>query len=93
MLSAAGEMWASLEAQLAKNPSAMQEPWVRSLGGEDPLEKGMATGSSIPTQRETQREGPERLEAHWGGGCAPWASWPQDCQGSCVGLATRPSLP
>ena len=57
MLSAAEEMWASLQAQLAKNLPAMQEPRVRSLGEEDPLEKGMATGSSIPTQRETRREG------------------------------------
>ena len=30
-----------------KNPPAMQETWVRSLGWEDPLEKGMATHSSI----------------------------------------------
>ena len=30
-------------AQAVKNPSAMQENWVRSLGWEDPLEKGMAT--------------------------------------------------
>ena len=33
--------------QLVKNPSAMQETWVRSLGWEDPLEKGKATHSSI----------------------------------------------
>ena len=39
--------WASLVAQLVKNPPAMQETWVRSLGWEDPLEKGMATHSSI----------------------------------------------
>ena len=32
--------WASLVAQLVKNPQAMQETWVRSLGWEDPLEKG-----------------------------------------------------
>ena len=38
--------WASLVAQLAKNPPAMQETWVRSLGWEDPLEKGKATHSS-----------------------------------------------
>ena len=38
---------ASLVAQLVKNPPAMQETWVRSLGWEDPLEKGMATHSSI----------------------------------------------
>ena len=31
--------WASLVAQLVKNPPAMQETWVRSLGWEDPLEK------------------------------------------------------
>ena len=34
--------WASLVAQLIKNPPAVQETWVRSLGGEDPLEKGTA---------------------------------------------------
>ena len=34
---------ASLVAQIVKNPSAMQEAWVRSLGWEDPLEEGMAT--------------------------------------------------
>jgi len=39
--------WASLVAQLVKNPSAMQETWVPSLGWEDPLEKGKATHSSI----------------------------------------------
>ena len=39
--------WASLVAQLVKNPPAMQETWVQSLGWEDPLEKGKATYSSI----------------------------------------------
>ena len=34
-------------AQLVKNPPAMQEPWVRSLGWEGPLEKGNATPSSV----------------------------------------------
>ena len=34
-------------AQIIKNPPAMQETWVRSLGWEDPLEEGMATHSSI----------------------------------------------
>ena len=32
--------WASLVAQLVKNPPAMQDNWVRSLGWEDPLEIG-----------------------------------------------------
>ena len=39
--------WASLVAQLVKNPPAMQEAWVQPLGWEDPLEKGKATHSSI----------------------------------------------
>ena len=39
--------WASLVAQLVKNPRTMQETWVQSLGWEDPLEKGKATHSSI----------------------------------------------
>ena len=43
--------WASLGAQLVKNPPAMWETWVRSLGWEDPLEKGKATHSSILTWR------------------------------------------
>ena len=39
--------WASLVAQLVKNLPAMRKIWVRSLGWEDPLEKGKATHSSI----------------------------------------------
>ena len=34
-------------AQLGKNPPAMSETWVQSLGWEDPLENGKATHSSI----------------------------------------------
>ena len=34
-------------AQLVKNPLAMQETWVQSLGQEDPLEKEMTSHSSI----------------------------------------------
>ena len=41
--------WASLIAQLVKNPPTMQETLVRFLGWEDPLEKGMATHSSFVT--------------------------------------------
>ena len=43
--------WTSLVAQLVKNPPAMWETWVRSLGSEDPLEKGKATHSSILSWR------------------------------------------
>ena len=41
----------SLVAQTVKNLPAMQKTLVRSLGREDPLEKGMATHSSIPAWR------------------------------------------
>ena len=41
------EIWASLLAQLVKNLPAVQETYVRSLGWEDPLEKEVATHSSI----------------------------------------------
>ena len=45
-------MWASLVAQMVKNLPAMQETWVRSLGWEDPLEKGKTTQSSILAWRK-----------------------------------------
>ena len=38
---------ASLVAQMVKNLPEMRETWVQSLGGEDPLEKEMATLSSV----------------------------------------------
>ena len=43
--------WASLVAQLVKNPPTMQETLVQSLGWEDPLEQRKATHSSILTWR------------------------------------------
>ena len=39
--------WASLVAQMVKNPPAMQQTWVHSLGQEYPLEEGVETHSSI----------------------------------------------
>ena len=39
--------WASLGAQLLKNPPAMRETWVPSLGWEDPLEKGTETSTPV----------------------------------------------
>ena len=39
--------WASLVAQLIKNPPGIRETWVRSLSWEDTLEKGKATHSSV----------------------------------------------
>ena len=50
MASFAGQQWrhmAYLVAQMVKTLPAMQETWVQSLGQKDPLEKGMATHSSI----------------------------------------------
>ena len=51
-------VWASLVAQIVKNLPAMQEAWVQSLSREDPLEKGMATHSSIPSWRIPWTEEP-----------------------------------
>ena len=47
LLPASVNMGTSLVAQLVKRLPAMQETWVQSLGREDPLEKEMATLSSI----------------------------------------------
>ena len=44
--------------QMAKNPSTMQDTWVRSLGREDPLEKGMVTEYTpvfLPREFQGQR--------------------------------------
>ena len=46
-----GRECASLVAQLVKNPSAIWETWVQSLGWEDNLEKGKATHCSILARR------------------------------------------
>ena len=45
-------------AQMVKNPPAVQETWVRSLGWEDPLEKGLATHSNILAWRIPWTEEP-----------------------------------
>ena len=50
-------------AQTVKNPPAMQETRVQSLGQEDPLEKGMVTHSSILTWRIPWTEEPGRLQS------------------------------
>ena len=50
-------------AQLVKNPPAMQETWVRSLGWEDPLEKEMATHSSILAWKVSWTEEPGGLQS------------------------------
>ena len=49
--------WASLMAQMVKNPPAMLETWVQSLGWEDPLEEGMVTHFSILVWRTPMDRG------------------------------------
>ena len=53
---------AALVAQAVKNLPAMQETWVQSLGWEDPLEKGMATHSSILAWEIPWTDEPSRLQ-------------------------------
>ena len=50
-------------AQLVKNPPAMKETWIRSLGWEDPLEEGMATHFSVLAWRLPWTEEPGELES------------------------------
>ena len=50
-------------AQTVKNPPTMWETWVRSLGEEDPLEKEMATHSSILAWRVPWIEEPGGLQS------------------------------
>ena len=56
--------WTSLVVQLVKNLPAVQETWVRSLGCEDPLEKGIATHSSIPAWRIPMDRGAWRARVY-----------------------------
>ena len=55
--------WGSLVAQTVKNLLAMWKIWVQSLGREDPLEKGMATQSSILAWRIPWTEEPGGLQS------------------------------
>ena len=50
-------------AQLVKNPPALQETWVRSLGWEDPLEEEMATHSSILAWKSPWTEVPGGVQS------------------------------
>ena len=54
-------------AQTVKNPPTMWETWVQSLGWEDPLEKGMATHSSILAWRIPMDRG------DWRAAVSPWS--------------------
>ena len=60
---------APLGAQMTKNLPTVQEMWVRSLGGEDPLMKGVATHSSILAWRI---RGQRSLVGYSPWGCKQW---------------------
>ena len=53
-------------AQTVKDPPAMRETWVQPLGWEDPLERGMATHSSVLAWRIPWTEEPGGLYSPWG---------------------------
>ena len=55
-------IWASLVAQTEKNLPALQETQVQSMDQEDPLEKEMATHSSIIVWKISWAEEPSRLQ-------------------------------
>ena len=58
------DSWASLVAQMVKNPTAMWEAWVQSLGQEGPLEKGMTTHSSTLAWRIPMDRGAWQATVH-----------------------------
>ena len=58
-----GGFGASLVAQMVKNMPAIQKTWVQLLSQEDPLEKGMATHSSILAWRIPRTEEPGELQS------------------------------
>ena len=61
---AACPLFPTVNGSVAKNLPAVQETWVQSLGGEDPLEKEMATHSSILAWRiQLQLMGCKELDA------------------------------
>ena len=62
---------ASLVAQTVKNPPAMREAWVRSLGWEDPLEKRMTIYSNILAWRIPMDRGAWQATVH--GVAKSWA--------------------
>ena len=55
---------ASLVAQMVKNPPAMRETWVESLGWEDPLQEEMATHSSTLAPENSMVRGASRATVH-----------------------------
>ena len=89
---------ASLVVQLVKNPPAMRETWIQSLGWEDPLETGKATHSSVVAWRidclvlrVAESDMTERL-SHYKGYNAGTVSWKR-CTGENKGKDVEASRP
>ena len=90
--------WGSFMAQLVKNPPAIQKTWVRSLGWENPLERGTATHSSILAWRipwTVSSKGSQRVRHDWATFTftekSNWCLWSLLCIG--IGSETLPMVP
>ena len=78
-------VWASLVAQMIKNPPAMWEIWVQSLGWEDPLEEGLATHSGILAWRIPMGSGAWWATVHGVAKSQTWLCFTQHMkQGLCL---------
>ena len=88
------KFWASLMTQTIKNLPAMKETKVLPLGGEDPLEKGMATHSSILAWRIpwTEERGGHSPWGHRGLDTTEWLTLSHSAK-FCWLLSASPSLP
>ena len=68
--------WASVVAQTVKNPHAIWDTWVQSLGWEDPLDEGMTTHSSILAWRIPWTAESARLRGHTSQSTGhDWSNW------------------
>ena len=79
------QILASLVAQMIRNLPAVEETWVRSLGWEDPLEKGMATHSSV---LPGEFHGPMSLA-----GYSPWGHKESDTTGGLTVFSSPQTEP
>ena len=79
--------------KMVKNLPAMQEIWVLSLGWEDPLEKGMATNSSILAWRIPWTEEPDRLQSMGFSRQEYWSGLPFPSSGDLPNPGIEPGSP
>ena len=76
----------TLVDQMVKNPPTIQETWVQSLGQEDPLERGMATHSSVLAWRTHTDMSHLRIDEHLG--CFPLLAITSDAAMNTVHIFT-----